>query len=73
MLRTEAAAATRRTACTSSGSPASSRSALGRARAEADTGTGGRNEDRDVTARIELRGHVAVLECFLISNRHVPN
>jgi hypothetical protein len=29
--------------------------------AEAYAGTGRRNEDRDVTASIELRGHVAVL------------
>jgi hypothetical protein len=34
---------------------------LGATRAQAQTGTGRRNEDRDVTASIELRGHVAVL------------
>ncbi|GID94914.1 hypothetical protein Adi01nite_43260 [Amorphoplanes digitatis] len=31
------------------------------ARAEAQAGARGRNEDRDVTASIKLRGHVAVL------------
>jgi hypothetical protein len=31
------------------------------ARAQAEAGAGGRNEDRDVTASVELRGHVAVL------------
>jgi hypothetical protein len=29
--------------------------------AETEAGAGRRNEDRDVTASIELRGHVAVL------------
>ncbi|GIE49385.1 hypothetical protein Ani05nite_29190 [Amorphoplanes nipponensis] len=34
---------------------------LGATRAQAEAGARGRNEDRDVTASIELRGHVAVL------------
>jgi hypothetical protein len=34
---------------------------LGSTRPEPDTETGRDNEDRDVTARILLRGHVAVL------------
>jgi hypothetical protein len=33
---------------------------LGTARAQPYSGTSRRNEDRDVTARVELRGHVAV-------------
>ncbi|BCB85605.1 hypothetical protein Psuf_029180 [Phytohabitans suffuscus] len=33
---------------------------LGTAGTEPHSGAGRRNEDRDVTARIELRGHVAV-------------
>ena len=34
---------------------------LGTARAQPDTGASRSNEDRDVTARVELRSHVAVL------------
>ncbi|GGQ43221.1 hypothetical protein GCM10010166_09410 [Couchioplanes caeruleus subsp. azureus] len=42
---------------------------LGGSRPEAESGTRRRNEDRDVTASIQLRGHVAVLSSEMVLER----
>jgi len=44
------------------GFPGEQAQGLGPARAEPQARAGRRNKDRDVTASIELRGHVAVLD-----------